>query len=141
MRLVRFGEARTGIFLELPTGPHVLDVVASVGALSTGDPVSSEILNDVFKDSGSWGPLIERWDSARVALGKLVKIASCTPDHPGLVIHQCTEVDAMPKTTKGGEIVALGIAEGDDDFSYCPASSRDCEIESCIYSARGGYRG
>jgi hypothetical protein len=29
MRLVRFGEAHTGIFLELPSGPHVLDVVAS----------------------------------------------------------------------------------------------------------------
>jgi hypothetical protein len=141
MRLVRFGEARTGIVLELPTGPHVLDVVASLGALPAGDPISGGILNEVFKDGGSWGPLIERWDSARVGLAKLVKIASSTPDHPGLVIHRCAEMDAMPKTAKGGEIVALGIAEGDDNFSYCPASSRDCEIESCIYSARGGYRG
>jgi hypothetical protein len=39
MRLVRFGEARTGILLDLPTGPHVLDVVASVGALSSEDPI------------------------------------------------------------------------------------------------------
>lgn len=44
MRLVRFGEARTGILIELPAGPHVLDIVASVGALSPGDPISDGIL-------------------------------------------------------------------------------------------------
>jgi hypothetical protein len=141
MRLVRFGEARTGILLELPTGPHVLDVVASVGALSPGDPISNGILNDILKDGGTWGPLIQHWASVRVGLGKLVQIASTTPGHPGLVIHRCAEVDAMPKFTKGGEIIALGIAEDDDGFSYCAESSRDCEIASCIYSARGGYRG
>ena len=141
MRLVRFGEARTGIFIELPTGPHVLDVVASVSALSPGDPISYGILNGILKDGGTWGPLIEHWDGVRVGLGKLVQIASSTPGHPGLVIHRCAEVDAMPKSTKDGEIVALGIAEGHHNFSYCPQSSRDCEIASCIYSARGGYRG
>jgi hypothetical protein len=141
MRLVRFGEARTGIFLALPTGPHVLDIVASAGALSPGDPIKNGILNDILKGGGTWGPLIQHWDSARVGLGKLVQIASSTPGHPGLVIHRCSEVDAMPKSTKAGDIVALGIAEGRDNFSYCLEWSRDCEIASCIYSARGGYRG
>jgi hypothetical protein len=141
MRLVRFGEARTGILLELPAGPHVLDVVASVGALSPGDPISNGILNGILKDGGSWGPLIQHWDSARVGLGKLVQIAFSNPGHPGLVLHRCAEVDAMSKSTKGGGIVALGIAEDHSNFSYCPESSRDCEIASCIYSARGGYRG
>ena len=141
MRLVRFGEARTGILLDLPTGPHVLDVVASVGALSSEDPISIGILNGILKDGGTWGPLIQHWASARVGLGKLVHMASSTPFHPGLVIHRCAELDAPSKSTKGGEIVALGIAENDEDFSYCPASSHDCEIASCVYSARGGYRG
>jgi len=141
MRLVRFGEARTGILVELPTGPHVLDVVASVDALSPGDPVSNEFLNDILKDSGSWGPLIQHWASVRVALAKLVHIATSTPDHPSLAIYRCAELDAIPKSTKGGEIVALGIAEDHEGFSYCAASSRDCEIASCVYSARGGYRG
>lgn len=141
MRLVRFGEARTGILLELPTGPHVLDVVASVGALPSGDPISNGILNGILEDSATWGPLVQHWASARVGLARLVHIASSTPDHPGLVIRRCTELDAMPKSTKGGEIVALGIAEDHEGFSYCADSSRDCEIASCIYSARGGYRG
>jgi hypothetical protein len=141
MRLVRFGEARTGILLDLPTGPHVLDVVASVGALSSEDPISIGILNGILKDGGTWGPLIQHWASARVGLAKLVQIATSTPDHPGLVIHRCAELDATSKSTKGGEIAALGIAENDEGFSYCPASSRDCEIASCVYSGRGGYSG
>ena len=141
MRLVRFGEARLGIFLDTPTGAHVLDVAASIGALLPGDPISNGILNDILKDGGSWGALIQHWGSARIGLGKLVQIASSNADHPGLVIHRCAEVDAMLKSTKGGEIVALGIAEGHANFSYCMESSRDCEIASCIYSARGGYRG
>jgi hypothetical protein len=141
VRLVRFGEARTGILLELPTGPHVLDVVASVGVLSDGDPTNNAILNEILKEGGSWGPLIQHWDSARVGLGKLVQIASRTPDHPGLVIHRRAEVDAMPNSTKAGEIVALGIAESDEGFAYCMKSSQDCEIGSCVYSARGGYKG
>jgi hypothetical protein len=76
MRLVRFGEARTGILLDLPTGPHVLDVVASVGALSSEDPISIGILNGILKDGGTWGPLIQHWASARVGLGKLVYMVS-----------------------------------------------------------------
>jgi hypothetical protein len=140
MRLVRFGDGRTGILLELPTGPYVLDVVASVGALSSGDP-SNGILNGILKENGTWGPLIQHWASARVGLAKLVHIASSTPGHPGLVIHRRAELDAMPKPTKCGEIVALGRAEDHDGFSYCAESSHDCEIASCVYSARGGYKG
>jgi hypothetical protein len=68
-------------------------------------------------------------------------MATGTPDHPELVIHRFAELDAMPKSTRGGEIVALGITEEHDGFSYCAESSRDCEIASCIYSARGGYKG
>jgi hypothetical protein len=141
MRLVRFGEARTGILLELPTGPHVLDVVASLSALSSEDPISHGILNGILKDGGSWAALVQHWASARIGLAKLALMASSSPDHPGLVIHRRAELDAMPKSTRSGEIVALGIAEGRDDFSYCLESSRDCEIASCIYSAKVGYRG
>jgi hypothetical protein len=141
MRMVRFGEARLGIFLELPTGPHVLDVGASIRALQPGDPTSNGILSDILKDGDTWGALIQHWDSARVPLTKLVQIASNTPGHPGLVMHRSAEVDAMPKSARAGEIVALGIAEDHDNFSYCLESSHDCEIASCIYSPRGGYRG
>jgi hypothetical protein len=141
MRLVRFGEARTGILLELTDGPHVLDVVASAGALSSEDPTSAEIINVALRDGSTWGPLIEHWCSVRVGLAKLVHMASSNPSHPGLVIHRHADLDAMSKSTKGGEIVALGIAENDDAFSYCAESSRDCEITNCVYSAKGGYRG
>ena len=88
MRFVRFGGTRTGILLEFPTGPHVLDVVASVGALSPDDSVCSEILHDVLKD-GTWGPLLQHWARVGVGLRKLVHMASSTPGHPGLDIHPC----------------------------------------------------
>jgi hypothetical protein len=141
MRLVRFGEARTGIWLEWPTGPHILDVVASVGDLSPDDPISHGILNGILRDGGGWGPLIQHWAGARAGLAKLARMASRTPDHPGLVIHSCAELDAMPRSTRAGEIVALGIAESGDGFSHCLESSRDCEMTRCIYSARSSYRG
>jgi hypothetical protein len=141
MRLLRFGGGRTGIMLELPTGPGVLDVVASLGALSPEDPASIETLNDILKDGAGWGPLIQHWARVRVGLRQLAHIASITPDHPGLVVHRCAALDSMPKPTKDGEIVALGIAEDEGGFSYCAESSRDCEIASCVYSVRGGYQG
>src|SRR5437763_15813209 len=122
MRLVRFGGARTGVLLEFPTGPHVVDVVASVGALSPEDSIGNEILHDILKDGDTWGPLIQHWARVRVGLRKLVDMASSTPGHPGLVIHPCAELDAMPKFAKSGEIVALGIAEDDGGFSYCAES-------------------
>jgi hypothetical protein len=49
MKLVRFGERRTGLVVELPTGPHVIDVVASVGTLLPEDPVSSGVLNGILR--------------------------------------------------------------------------------------------
>jgi hypothetical protein len=70
----------------------------------------------------------------RVGLGKLVQIASTTPGHPGLVIHRYAEVDAMPKSTKGGEIVARGIAEGHDTFRI--ARSRRVTAKSQAASIR-----
>jgi hypothetical protein len=33
MKLVRFGDRRTGLVVDLDSGPHVIDVVASVSAL------------------------------------------------------------------------------------------------------------
>jgi hypothetical protein len=118
-----------------------LDIVASVGALSPEDPISHEILSGILKDGGTWGPLIQHWASVRVGLRKLVQMATSTRGHPGLVIHRCAELGAVPKSTKSGEIVALGIAEDDGGFAYCAAQSRDCELASCVYAVRAGYQG
>ena len=40
MKLVRFGDRRTGLVVDLEADPHIIDVIASVGALLPHDPIS-----------------------------------------------------------------------------------------------------
>jgi hypothetical protein len=75
MKLIRFDGGRTGLVVELSSGPHVIDVVASVGALAPDDPISHGILNGLFKDNGNWAPLIQHWKMARSGLRRLMNLA------------------------------------------------------------------
>jgi hypothetical protein len=68
MKLVRFDDDKTGLVVELSSGPHVVDVVASIGALIPGDPISHGVLTGLLKDNGSWAPLIQHWKMARSGL-------------------------------------------------------------------------
>ena len=65
MKLVRFNGGKTGLMVQLASGPHVIDVIGSLGLLSPDDPISQGILNGILKDKGSWAPLIEHWEQAR----------------------------------------------------------------------------
>ena len=40
MKLIRFDDNKTGLVVELLSGPHIIDVVASIAALVPGDPIS-----------------------------------------------------------------------------------------------------
>jgi hypothetical protein len=40
MKLIRLDNNKTGLVVELPSGPQVIDVVASIGALAPEDPIS-----------------------------------------------------------------------------------------------------
>jgi hypothetical protein len=75
MKLVRFDDDKTGLVVELSSGPHVVDVVASIGALIPGDPISHGVLNGLLKDNGSWAPLIQHWKMARSGLRRLAILA------------------------------------------------------------------
>lgn len=75
MKLVRFDDDKTGLVVELSSGPHVVDVVASIGALIPGDPISHGVLNGLLKDNGSWAPLIQHWKMARSGLRRLAQTA------------------------------------------------------------------
>src|SRR6266403_3256199 len=52
MKLVRFGDRRTGLVVDLEAGPHIIDVVASVGALLPHDPISNGVLNGILREGG-----------------------------------------------------------------------------------------
>jgi hypothetical protein len=40
MKLVRFDGGKTGLMVQLASGPYVIDVIGSLGVFSPSDPVS-----------------------------------------------------------------------------------------------------
>jgi hypothetical protein len=75
MKLVRLDDNRIGLLVEAPSGPYVIDVAASVGALVPEDPISHGVLNGLLKDKADWASLIQHWKMARVGLRKLAIMA------------------------------------------------------------------
>lgn len=79
MKLVRLDGNRTGLLVELSSGVHVIDVVASLGMLVPSDPISHGVLNGILKDGDSWSTLIQHWQVARVGLLRMAAIARAHP--------------------------------------------------------------
>jgi hypothetical protein len=114
MKLVRFDGGKTGLMVQLASGPHVIDIISSLGAFAPDDPLSQGILNGILKDKGSWAPLIEHWEQARTGLRRLVSLASAKRDRPHLVICHADEARlALPLGNPRG-IVTLDIAESSE---------------------------
>ena len=112
MKLVRFDGGKTGLMVQLAAGPHVIDVIGSLGVLSPDDPLSQGILNGILKDKGSWAPLIAHWEQARVGLRRLASLAN--PDRPHLVICRADEVSLAPLLRNQRGIVTLDITESSE---------------------------
>jgi hypothetical protein len=114
MKLVRFDDGKTGLIVQFASGPHVIDVIGSLGAFAPDDPLSQGILNGILKDKGSWAPLIEHWEQARTRLRRLASLASANPDRPHLAICHADEARlALPLGNPRG-IVTLDIAESSE---------------------------
>ena len=114
MKLVRFDDGKTGLMVQLASGPHVIDVIGSLGVFAPDDPISQGILNGILKDKGSWAPLIEHWEQARMGLRRLVSLASANPDRSHLVIRRVDEVRLAPPQRNPRSIVALEIVESSE---------------------------
>jgi hypothetical protein len=111
MKLIRFDGGKTGLMVQLASGPHVIDVIGSLGALSPDDPISQGILNGMLKDGGSWAPLIGHWEQARTGLRRLASLAFANPDRACLVICRADEARLAPPLGNPRGIVTLDIAE------------------------------
>ena len=111
MKLVQFNGGKTGLVVELPSGPHVIDVVGSLGALSPDDPISQGVLNGILKGRGSWAPLIEHWRYARSGLMRLALLALANPEAPRLVICPIDEARLALPSADPNSIATLDIAE------------------------------
>lgn len=114
MKLVRFDGGKTGLMVQLASGPHVIDVIGSLGALSPDDPISQGILNGILKDKGSWAPLIDHWEQARSGLRRLASLALATSGRLNLVISRAEEVSLAAPLGHPGRIATLDIGESSE---------------------------
>jgi len=111
MQLIRFDGNKTGLIVELASGIHVVDVIASVGALAPEDPISHGILNGLLKDNGSWAQLLEHWEMARKGLHRLAVLARA-PGSTQVVLRRPDEVRGVSARPPDG-IGSLDIREFD----------------------------
>ncbi len=111
MKLVRFEDWRTGLLVQLPQGPHLVDVVSSLGVFLPEDPISNGLLNCMLKDGGSWAPVVQHWERVRPALGRLALLASTCPDHPQLTMRPFHGIDVTSAPASLQRIAALEIGE------------------------------
>ena len=141
MKLVRFDGGKTGLMVQLASGPHVIDVIGSLGALSPDDPISQGILNGILKDKGSWAPLIEHWEQARIGLRRLASLGLANPDRPDLVRADEVSLGLLLRNPRG--IVILDIVESSEvaqaptgrevmERQFGVPSSADTQVTSII---------
>ena len=133
MKLVRFDGGKTGLMVQLAAGPHVIDVIGSLGVFAPGDPISQGILNGILKDKGSWAPLIAHWEQARVGLRRLQSLALATSDRPNLIIRRIDEVSLTPSSGNPRGIVTLDIIEA-SEVAQDPTGREAMEEQSAIPS-------
>jgi hypothetical protein len=110
MKLVRLDNDKTGLVVELPSGPQVIDVVASIGALTPEDPISHGFLSGLLKDNGNWAPLIQHWKMVRAGLRRLTILAQMGSSQ--IVLRRYDE-DRGASSRHSGAIASLDIGERD----------------------------
>jgi hypothetical protein len=143
MKLVRFDGGKTGLMVQLASGPHIIDVIGSLGALSPDDPISQGILNGILKDKGSWAPLIEHWEQARSGLRRLASLALANPDRPHLVICRADEARLALPLGNPRRIATLDVVESNEvaqdptgreamERQFAVPSSTDTRVTSVI---------
>jgi hypothetical protein len=91
MKLVVIDGGAIGLLVELPAGPHVIDLANSLGALAGHDLVSGGLINGALKEKSVWSALVANWQYLRLPLARLAGIAVANPDHPCLVLHRLAD--------------------------------------------------
>jgi len=111
MKLVRINGGTIGLLVELPAGPHVVDLAKSLGVFAGHDLVSAGLINGALKERSAWGALVTNWQYLRSPLTRLARTAVVNPDHPCIVLHPLA--DAVQNRDAHG-IVALDITDASD---------------------------
>ncbi|MGH9613317.1 MAG: hypothetical protein ACRD4P_09590, partial [Bryobacteraceae bacterium] len=109
MKLAKITDKIIGLVVDLPNGPHIVDIARSVGVFAPHDPLSNGLLNGAFKDGGDWSSIVKHWAQLQGPLKRLALIAETCPGHPSLVIQSLAD-----RNVKGGSvssIVAIDITD------------------------------
>jgi hypothetical protein len=112
MKLVRIGSERLGLLVQLPTGPHAIDIVESLGVFAAHDPVSGALINGVLKERCAWVSVVNNWNYLRMPFTLLARTALADPEDPRLAIYPfaCGRQREHPR----GGIVAIDITDAAD---------------------------
>jgi hypothetical protein len=128
MKLVKMPDGNVGLFVPLPKGPYVIDIVNSLGVFVPHDPLSNGLLNGVLKDGCNWYLLVNHWAHLRWPLKKLARIATANPDHPSLVLQPMT--DDFRLSNAADPIVAIEITDI-ETFEECDPTGRHAMARQC----------
>jgi hypothetical protein len=109
MKLVRINHGEIGLLVELPTGPHAVDLAKSLGVFAAHDPVSGGLINGALKEKSAWAAIIKHWHHLRMPLKLLVRIVLADPDDPRLVLRPFVHGRQAGESSAG--IVALDITD------------------------------
>jgi hypothetical protein len=112
MKLVRIDEEKIGLLVQLPTGPHAIDIAKSVGVFAALDPISGGLINGVLKEKCAWVALVNNWRYLRKPLELLARTALTNPDDPRLVISPLSLERQMEDAPHG--IIAIDITDAAD---------------------------
>lgn len=87
MKFVRIGEEGIGLLVQLPTGPHVVDIAKSLGIFAAYSQVAGALINGALKESCPWGALVKNWNHLQMPLRRLARTALENPDDSRLAIY------------------------------------------------------
>ena len=136
MLLIRFDGNKTGLVVNLASGIHVVDVIASVGALALEDPISHGILNGLLKSNTSWAQLLEHWEMARKGLRRLAVLAQAT-GATQVVLFRLDEVRCVSAHPPNG-IGSLDIREAEVRLPLLHSQRQACQSEEINSKAEIG---
>ena len=112
MKFVRINGEKIGLLVQLPTGPHVVDIVKSLGVFAALDPVSGALINGVLKERCAWVALANNWNYLRMPFKLLARTTLTNPDDPRLAIYPFAYGRQIKDPPRG--IVAIDITDAAD---------------------------
>ena len=122
MKFVRMNRGEIGLLVELPTGPHAIDLAKSLGAFAAHDLVSGGLVNGALKEKSAWASMIKHWDYLRVPLSLLMRSALADPHDSRLVLRPFAHERQAGWSSPG--IVALDITDATDLDVHDPTGRR-----------------